>query len=260
MLPAGYGKSLVFKLIPYLLEIKAHVFDKEDISASVLILSPLNSIINEQCERYKEKALHVCGEFLDDQKFKDGKVTYVIGHPEHLTKREVYDILRLPVWQEKCVTLVVDEAHCVVQWGPDFRKAFLEIKQLRGLFPTAKLCALTATATLKMQGKMINALGMSKNSFRISSNIDRSNIKIEVKQRLPTTGTGHPVEASYEEIFNPLIKSLKKEKQNFPKTIVYAPLKWCGYGHELAIRTDFYGRPSGISHHVAQYHKPCTNM
>ena len=115
------------------------------------------------------------------------------------------------------MTIVVDEAHCVVQRSPDFRRAVLEIKQLSGLFPDAHVRALTATATRKMQDEIAKSLAMAS-PVVVSSNIDRLNIRIDVCKRPPTTGSGHTVEDSYNFIFTPLVKDLEILKVNFLKT------------------------------------------
>ena len=72
-----------------------------------------------------------------------GKVKLVYVSPEKLKTRSFLDSLR----QADISLIVVDEAHCISQWGYDFRPSYLEIAAVRKLFPDAPLLALTATAT-----------------------------------------------------------------------------------------------------------------
>ncbi len=183
---------------------------------------------------------------------------FLLGHPEHLLCKPVLDILRGKCWQRKKVYVVVDEAHCVVQWGPDFRPTFQDIHKLRAVFPSARMLALTATATTTMQAEIQKCLGM-KTAQVICTSIDRPNITLEVKCRLPSTGKTS-VEERFHAIFHPLLQELKSSPETFPKTVVYTKLKWCGYGHELAVREETDGSPSRIQHLVAQFHKPCTSQ
>jgi hypothetical protein len=67
------------------------------------------------------------------------------------------------------------------------------------------------------------------------------------------------VEDSYEAIFTPLIEELRKKPADFPKIIIYAPLNWCGYGHELALRSSPERESSCLQAKLAQYLKPCTS-
>lgn len=96
-------------------------------------------------------------------------------------EKHIIKELRKPHWH--ITHVVVDEAHCIVQWGDEFRPKFKELAVLRSLFPEAKFMCLTATATKVMQTEIIKTLQM-KNVITIVSKIDRENVKICVKKTL----------------------------------------------------------------------------
>ena len=140
--PTGFGKSLIFEALPILQ------------SSSIIVISPLNSIITEQLERYGEDAVKM------DDKCDNIKqnIKYIIGHPENFITKKAFQMLR----QQNISNIIIDEAHCVSQWGVGFREQFLDIVKLRSIFPRAKILALTATATTKMQAEITELLGMKK--------------------------------------------------------------------------------------------------
>ena len=197
-------------------------------------MSPLNAIIQEQTARCGADAVHISHNFLQIsqhridtstntsvlERFKAGTFKYVIGHPEHILQKSVFGVLRLEAGQQTRVYIVVDESHCVVQWGYDFRPAFKDIKELRAIFPGSRMLALTATATLKMQYSILANLGM-KQAQTVSSSMDRPNIKLCVLKRPASTGvTNVSVEDSYDFVFNPVFQELRSKKLEFPKTVI----------------------------------------
>ena len=84
------------------------------------------------------------------KKFKDGKADFLVGHSEAVLEKSVCDVLTTSLWT-KVSHIFVDESHCVVSWGHDFRPAFEKISKLRSFFPSAYMVAMTATATLSVQ-------------------------------------------------------------------------------------------------------------
>jgi ATP-dependent DNA helicase RecQ len=103
-------------------------------------------------------------------------------HQENIVK-----LFKSQPWQSKVSHIVVDEEHCVVQWGHGFREKFTEVLKSRSMFPHANILALTATATIKMQNDIQRLLGMG-DSCVVSTSIDRQNIKLKVVKR--PTGCG----------------------------------------------------------------------
>ncbi|VDI41671.1 Hypothetical predicted protein [Mytilus galloprovincialis] len=240
VLPTGYGKSLIFEALPFFS------------NGVVIVVSPLNSILYEQLDRYGDLAIHFNELLYKNSGAKiPSNVKYVIGHPEQFINKEAFQLLKCEL-RDRITHIVVDEAHCVVQWGNGFREQFYELIKLRSLFPSAKILALTATATTEMQAEIVKRLGM-KGVGTIVGNMDRPNIKLVVSTRPAGCGGKTRVEDSYDYIYSPLCAELGNMKELFPKTVVYTKLKWCGYGQELFIRLD-----PDLKDYVAQYHSPCT--
>ena len=174
-LPTGYGKSLIYQLLPYL----------SDPPKPVVVASPLNAIISEQSERLSSLSLVIDNELLqalicDESKLSpemSTKITnlqnnaylYLIGHPEHLASTVFKNILQ----KLEASFLVVDEAHCVLSWGlSEFRPAFLQLPSLRCFMPGAKIVALTATALQENQKVLQQELHM-KNPVTVHLPPDR---------------------------------------------------------------------------------------
>ena len=102
-------------------------------------MSPLNSIILEQVQRLGEGVIQVTKNTWSDQErllvFKEMDVCVMVGQPEHFCNKDTagkatgcFAELRQTEWQQRLTYIVVDEAHCVVQWGDQFRPAFSKIK------------------------------------------------------------------------------------------------------------------------------------
>ncbi|XP_070551713.1 ATP-dependent DNA helicase Q1-like [Ptychodera flava] len=225
---------------------------------TVLIVSPLNSIIEEQLNRYGERAVKFSDVFASLVSESGGDsascdFTYIIGHPEDFLNSNARKLFQTKAWQEKVKFIVIDEVHCVVQWGEEFRTQFKELCQLRAFFPKANVLGLTATLSDKM-GQEIDKILCLKNALKITSSIDGPNIKIIVKPRLPS---GH---SSFVDVVAPLGHQLRTHKTKFPKTVVYTKLNWCGIGYEETVRSSLTHNMSNseITSLVGQYHSPCT--
>ena len=159
---------------------------------------------------------------------------------------------------DKIGAIVIDEAHCFIKWGKDFRPCYLELKQLKAIFPNVPILALTATASPVMQVEIAEKLSM-KNEKVVSASPDRPNIKFVVKRRPPLSGGNNTSENSVDSVVRPLINELQANPEAFEKTVVFSKIKWCGYCHEEAIRPTPEGYDFGLEQYVAQYHAPCTS-
>ncbi|HVZ25498.1 MAG TPA: ATP-dependent DNA helicase RecQ [Sediminibacterium sp.] len=168
LLPTGGGKSVCFQ-IPALMR-----------GGLCLVISPLIALMRDQVDHLSEKnisaaALHSGLEqseitaLLDQAVAGDFSLLYV--SPERLESRLFQDYLAdLPV-----SLLVVDEAHCVSQWGYDFRPSYLRIAAIRNRLADVPLMALTASATRRVQEDIIHRLQMrSPQVFRQS--FERKNL------------------------------------------------------------------------------------
>ena len=187
------------------------------------------------------------------------KFSFLFGHPEDFLDKVNLEVFRKAKWSNQVKFIIVDEAHCVVQWSADFRPKYRDLGDLSSFFPTSRIIALTATATVKMQKEISRYINM-KEPLTVTAQLDRPNISYHVYTRPANTGrTDNAVEASYTKVFAPLIDELKVQTNFFPKTVVYAPLKWCGFGNELGVKLINDGRITSCGNHeIAQFHAPLT--
>lgn len=158
----------------------------------------------------------------------------IIGHPECLMDKTICKILKQKY--KAIAHVVVEEGHCVVNWGHDFRPQFSKLSKFRSLFPDEKFIALTATATIKMQKEIAENLCMSKNFNTILANTIRENIKLTFSKRSASTGGHNTAEDSFEMSLKPVISELCLQFEKFEKTIVYSKLKYSAIGFELVKR------------------------
>ncbi|CAG2192325.1 unnamed protein product [Mytilus edulis] len=108
------------------------------------------------------------------------------------------------------------------------------------MFPNAKILALTATATTKMQNEIRKQLGM-KSALTVQSSMNRPNIKLSLVKRPAGCGGKNTVQESYDFIYQPLVDELRADKSSFERTIVYSKINWCGYGYEEVLVAVFGG-------------------
>ena len=147
ILPTGYGKSLIYELIPYytgvLRCLDACTCVKPSICSCnvyehvgcVIVITPLNAIIAEKLRHYGDMAVQVSDTSAEDEQFHAASYRYVLSHPEHVLRPDVLTTLKNTVWQQKSSHVIIDEAHCVVTWGESFRKDFQELYKHRATLP-----------------------------------------------------------------------------------------------------------------------------
>lgn len=140
LLPTGGGKSITFQ-VPGLM-----------MSGLTLVVTPLISLMKDQVDNlrardiaatYVHSGLTRSEARLGLQKAELGKVKFLYLSPERLQSEQFRQRLR----DFDVSMIVVDEAHCISQWGYDFRPSYLNIAKLRDIFPDAVVMALTASAT-----------------------------------------------------------------------------------------------------------------
>ena len=177
IMPTGGGKSLCY-------QIPALIFE-----GLTVVVSPLISLMQDQVAGLN--AMGVNAVFLNStvewEDYKDsmnsirrGETKIVYVSPEGLMTPKINDLLHDSRVTVSCIT--IDEAHCVSEWGHDFRPDYLEISSLRHQFKNAVFLALTATATPHVREDIIQNLKL-KNPAVLISSFDRPNIFLDVRQK-----------------------------------------------------------------------------
>jgi hypothetical protein len=181
----------------------------------------------------------------------ENEIIYLLGHPEDfLQKRTIHQLM---MWKfSKFVRhIIIDEAHCTVQWGENFRPKYRQLGELRSIFNDASIVAVTATATVETQKEIAKVLRLVPNYKTVCTNTDRNNIKYIVHRRPSFVGSGG-VDNSYHTCIVPFVDELRMLGRSFPKTVIFTGLKWCGFGHQLARCT--LGDNQELLGSVNQYH------
>lgn len=177
VMPTGGGKSLCYQLPALILK------------GITVVVSPLISLMQDQVTSLETTGIHSA--FLNSSlswedycatvnDIKSGTVKIIYVSPEGLATAKIRELLSSPELKISCIT--IDEAHCVSQWGHDFRPDYLEIRSVRHLFPKAVMLALTATATEHVRQDICQNLGMKAPKVFISS-FNRANIYLEVQPK-----------------------------------------------------------------------------
>ena len=174
LLPTGGGKSITFQ-VPTL----AH----EGMS---VVVTPIISLMKDQVDNLVSKGIKATyihsGLSLTEikrtlDKCTFGKYKFLYISPERIASESFIDKLRfMPV-----ELIVVDEAHCISQWGYDFRPSFLNIARLRKYLPGIPILALTATATPEVVGDIMEKLDF-KNGKVFSKSFARKNLTYVVRK------------------------------------------------------------------------------
>ena len=173
--PTGYGKSLCYQLPALMLP------------GLTVVVSPLISLMKDQVDGLKQRGVHDAALInsslrLDEYQWEFGRLTrgevkllYIA--PERLRSRRFLDLL-----ESLSISLfVIDEAHCISQWGHDFRPAYLGLRDaIQALHPRT-VALFTATATPEVREDIFNALGIDGETCRkFSRSVQRPNLKFSV--------------------------------------------------------------------------------
>ncbi|KAI0690178.1 P-loop containing nucleoside triphosphate hydrolase protein [Cytidiella melzeri] len=171
----GSGKTEAF-LLPLL----ADPFRR----SKILVISTLNALEVDQAkrfERYGIPAAAVNGETYDDkmhQRLARDEIRAIITSPEMVFKHPRFSqLVRDSKWTKNLLGMVVDKAHCVLEWGKEFRRDFDDIEKTRSYMSRKPIMFCTATLTAKMLDQLLTKLSFPRhNSFLLNLGNERHNV------------------------------------------------------------------------------------
>lgn len=175
IMPTGGGKSLCYQIPALLFE------------GLTVVISPLISLMKDQVEQLKE--LNVAADLLNSSlsredyihninKVRRNELKLLYVAPETLLKPRIIELLSNV--RVDCIT--IDEAHCISEWGHDFRPEYRQIVEVRKEFPNAVCMALTATATPRVQQDIKETLNFETSNEFIAS-FDRDNLFLKIEPK-----------------------------------------------------------------------------
>ena len=173
--PTGGGKSLSYQLPALLLE------------GTTLVISPLVSLMQDQVSALA--TLGIPATFLAStlssremserlEGLAKGRYKLVYVAPERFAVAGFTPLLA----QIECPLVAIDEAHCISEWGHDFRPDYLQIGRVLALFPEARVLACTATATPVVRDEIIERLGLPPDTPQLIRGFARPNLSLRVKE------------------------------------------------------------------------------
>ncbi|MEH2399833.1 DNA helicase RecQ [Nostoc sp.] len=179
VMPTGGGKSLCFQL-PALIK-----------KGLTVVVSPLIALMQDQVEGLRNN--NIAATFLNsslnpykvrsrEEAILSGKVRLLYVAPERLLSERFLPFLDLVKEKIGIAAFAIDEAHCVSEWGHDFRPEYRQMKSLRKRYPDVPTLALTATATDRVRADIIQQLGLKQPSIHLAS-FNRQNLYYEVRSK-----------------------------------------------------------------------------
>lgn len=179
VMPTGSGKSLCYQAPAEI----AH----RDYGRLTIVVCPLISLMKDQVDALTARGIPAAFLYSEqhpryqaeiEQRAKTGDLALLYLSPERVVKPPGIDLLT----HCNLYAFVIDEAHCISQWGHDFRPDYAELGQLRKVFPSVPIRAFTATAVPKVRGEIVELLGL-RNPVVLVGDFDRPNLFLSVEPR-----------------------------------------------------------------------------
>ncbi|WP_251546742.1 RecQ family ATP-dependent DNA helicase [Limosilactobacillus caecicola] len=175
ILPTGAGKSLLYQLPAYLT------------NGLILVVSPLISLMQDQVDRIRYRGDFKVAMLNSQLNYQEQRAVlnslaqyrFLFTSPETLVKKNMLTALM----RQHVQMMVIDEAHCISQWGPSFRPEYLLLKNVWQQIRPAWFLMLTATATPAVANDILQKLGLNpQQTAMVRQPVDRSNIFLAVQQ------------------------------------------------------------------------------
>ena len=209
--PTGGGKSLTYQLPAALLP------------GTALVVSPLIALMHDQVQALERRGLAATylSSTLDGDELHrrmrgvaQGQYKLVYAAPERLT----YSRFRALLSQIKCSLIAVDEAHCISEWGHDFRPEYLQIGELISELPDCRVLACTATATPVVRDEILERLGLPSDTPQLVRGFARPNLALRAVETSSAAERRQRIDAL-------LTEALGAPNQKSGTAIVYAPTR-----------------------------------
>ena len=209
--PTGGGKSLVYQLPATLLP------------GTTLVVSPLIALMNDQVRQLEERGVRATYLASTVEASESSRRLAGIARGDYKLVYVAPERLALPWFQEllgkiDCPMLVVDEAHCISEWGHDFRPEYMEIGAIVPKLGASRLMACTATATPLVRDEILSRLGLPPETPQLLRGFARPNLRLRAEEIIGKK-VRHPAVDSL------LAEALGSPAQPRGAAIVYAPTR-----------------------------------